>query len=83
MRKTVILSDSEAASHAALARVPMHVRPEAIWAFWRSIADRYGMRPDSLITEGTRVTGLPLNSQKHWCWPFPLECERRPPYRDK
>lgn len=82
-RLTFTLTAQEEDEHKALMKVQLDFRAEAVWEFWRRIAARYNLRGDSLICEGTRVTGLPMDSHLQWCWPFPLKCEKKPVYHEK
>lgn len=52
-------------------------REGAAVAFWKSVAERRGLDPKTIITyEPGTFTALPLGHGKHWCWPSPL---RAPP----
>lgn len=79
MRNTFTMTEIETAQFYRL-------RPnqgEAI-AFWNRVAQRRELDPKSMITEGHfgRFTALPLNHGKHWCFPIPLKCQKKPVYKD-
>ena len=78
MRISYTLSLPEIDELERIARSPHFVRGERLWAFWKRIAHEHKMRPDSIMGEGHSITGLPLSSSLHWCYPMPLKCEQRP-----
>ena len=51
-------------------------------SFWRWIAKSRNLDPKTLITNGRDFTGLPVGHGKHWCFPIPLKCRKKPVYAD-
>ena len=48
--------------------------------FWKKAAFDRGLDPASVISNGYKFTALPEGHGKHWCFPSPLQCKRKPVY---
>lgn len=54
--------------------------PGAAFRFWHTVAGARGLDSETILTDDRGVsTALPLGHKKHWCWPIPLKCMRKPP----
>lgn len=51
--------------------------------FWCRVAKSRGLDPASIISNGEYFTGLPKDHGKHWCFPIPLKCQRKPSYTEE
>ena len=54
--------------------------PDQAFLFWERVCkerdlDWRSVMPDP---ETNKMTALPLNHGKHWCWPWPLKCKDPP-----
>jgi hypothetical protein len=47
--------------------------------FWKAIAAAHNLDYKSIISDergSFTFTALPLDHDKHWCWPMELKCKR-------
>ena len=54
--------------------------PGEALAFWGRVAFDRGLNPKTIIADHRGFSGLPLSHKKHWCFPMPLHCSRRPTF---
>ena len=74
-RVEISLTKQERQTHRNLKQ-----EPDQALLFWETVCgerelDFRTVLPDP---ESGRMTALPLNHGKHWCWPYPLICKDSP-----
>lgn len=50
----------------------------AAFRFWCKVAAARKLDPATIIATDEQFTALPLNHNKHWCWPMPRRCANPP-----
>jgi hypothetical protein len=56
--------------------------PGVLIEFWAKVANARSVDRKTIISEGIKFSALPLGHDKHWCWPIPLKCKKKPVYRE-
>lgn len=51
-------------------------------AFWATVARSRGLDPKSVLSDAPSFSGLALGHGKHWCFPAPIECKKKPVYKE-
>lgn len=51
--------------------------------FWKKVAHVRGLDPATVISQAPSFTALPLGHNRHWCFPVPLKCKKRPVYKEE
>lgn len=77
MRKTYKLAEAEFRRFQRL----KPFQHEAL-SFWKYVAKIRSLDPASMITNGETFTALELGHGKHWCFPIPLMCKKKPSYKE-
>lgn len=56
--------------------------PGVAFTFWRKAAARRDLDYKTILGHAggirSKFTALPMGHGKHWCWPIPLACKRKP-----
>lgn len=75
-RRKFVLSSREQSAFEWLRPLPGEA-----WKFWETACQARGLDYQTCIAvepfSGGSYSALPIDHDKHWCWPFPLECKHK------